>query len=121
MKLIYWGIFVPNMGGKLDRVVIFQHITFGFKTEFPEELQGKLINDVRVIGYANDGKNEAYSVQIPEWLMKKYYNGASVPHITLSTGRFCKPVDSCKLNFQPITPFSIEGMFGYFDEEGIHL
>lgn len=121
MKSIYWGIFVPNMGGRLDKVVIFQHITFGFKTEFPEELRGKLVDNIQIIGYANDGTNEAFEVQIPEWMMKKYYSGASISHITLSTSWDGKPVDSCKLNFQPIVPFNIEGMFGYFDEGGIHL
>ena len=121
MKSIYWGIFVPNMGGSLDKVVIFQHITFGFKTEFPEELCEKLVDDIQIIGYANDGTNEAFSVRIPEWMMNKYYNGASIPHITLSTSRDGKPVDSGKLNFQLIDPFTIKGMFGYFDKEGVHL
>ena len=120
MTPIYWGIFVPNLGGKLDKVVIFQHVTFGFRTEFPEYMLGKPV-DVRVVGYGNDGKNEAYLVKLPKWT-KDVYHGAETKHITLSVAYGSKPIDSCKLKFKPIEePFYLEGIFGYFDGERIHL
>ncbi len=119
MKCIYWGIFVPNSGGKLDKVVIFQHVTYGFKTEFPDELEGKSA-DVKVVGYGNNGQNEAYLVELPTWT-KQYYGGSSIKHITLSVAYGGKPVESQYLDFEPIDEFVLNGIFGYFDETGIHL
>ena len=119
MKPIYWGIFTMNMNGTLYKVVPFQHVTFGFKTEYPEEVRGK-IADIKVVGYGNNGLNEAYLVELPEWT-KQYYRGSSKPHVTLSTSIGAKPVDSWKLDFKKVKPFMLEGMFGYFDEEGVHL
>lgn len=116
---IYWGIFVPNCGGTLDKVVKFQHVTFGFGTEYPKVVYGKLA-DIKIVGYGNDGQNEAYLVEIPDWTAD-YYTGAPKKHITLSTAYGAKPVDSYKLKFTSIEPFTLWGMFGYFDKLGIHL
>ena len=116
---IYWGIFVPNCGGKLDKVIGWQHVTYGFKTEYPEDIHGKPV-DVKVVGYGNDGQNEAYLVMLPKWT-KDIYSGSDVKHITLSVAHGAKPVDSCKLTFEPLEPFILEGVFGYFDKDGVHL
>lgn len=113
MTPVYWGIFIPNVGGKLDQVVIFQHVTFGYKTEYPDEIHGQFV-DIKFIGYANDGKNEAYEVELPEWT-KNYYKKDCKPHITLSVAWCEKPVNSSKLDFKPIEPFETYGVFGYFD------
>lgn len=119
MVPIYYGVFVPNCGGKLDKVVIFQHVTYGFKTEYPMEMHGKPV-DIQVVGYGNDGQNEAYLVKLPKWT-KEFYRGSDVKHLTLSVSYGAKPVDSYKLNFTPIEkPFILEGIFGYFDGE-IHV
>lgn len=111
---IYWGIFIPNKGGVLDKVVIWQHITFGFKTEYPEFLHGKFVENIKIVGYGNDSKNEAYLVELPEWT-KKYYHKTTKPHITLSTCWSGKPVDSAKLDFSPIESTIEYGVFGYFN------
>ena len=116
---IYWGIFVPNCGGKLDRIIQNQHVTFGFRTEYPIYLQGQRVT-LLVTGYGNDGQNEAYSVELADWV-KTEYVGSSKPHITLSVSSSGKPVDSWKLDFQPIDPFTIIGTFGYFDRSGVHI
>lgn len=117
---IYYGVFVPCCGGTLDKVVIFQHVTFGFRMEYPKELGGMPV-DIKVVGYGNNGCNEAYQVEIPDNIAYAY-NGASVSHITLSTCRSGKPVDSWKLDFKPIEPFVLKGVFGYYAEDNmIHM
>ena len=115
---IYWGIFVPILGGELERVVVFKHVTYGFKTEYPMWVHGKPA-DVKIIGYGNDGQNEAYLVKLPKWT-EDIYRGSSIKHITLSVSRNGKPIDSCHLEFKPIEPFIVEGVFGYFDGQ-VHL
>ena len=116
---IYWGIFVENMGGQLENVIKNQHVTFGFRTEYPEEMNGLSI-PITIIGYGNDDKNEAYLVELPKSVMD-IYGGADKPHITLSVSSDGKPVDSWKLNFQFIQPRTVLGTFGYFDKEGVHI
>lgn len=116
---IYWGIFVENLGGELEKVIPNQHITFGFRTEYPEYVHGQNV-EVTIVGYGNDGKNEAFLVELPNSIMD-IYGGADRPHITLSVSESGKPVDSWKLDFQPVPPRSIIGKFGYFDKKGVHL
>lgn len=116
---IYWGIFVNNMGGQLEKVVQNQHVTFGFREEYPEWVHGKSV-EMTIVGYGNDGKNEAYLVELPDSIMD-IYDGANRPHITLSVSSDGRPVDSWKLDFKPIQPRPVMGTFGYFDKEGVHI
>ena len=95
------------------------HITFKFgETEqYPEELIGKEFN-VKIIGYASDGKNSGFQVELPEEL-KPYYKNQNGPHITVSLGEVDgikgKAVDTGTLNFEPIEePFEISSKLGYF-------
>lgn len=95
------------------------HITFKFgETEqYPEELIGKEFN-VKIIGYASDGKNSGFQVELPEEL-KPYYKNQNGPHITVSLGEVDgikgKAVDTGTLNFEPIEePFEIPSKLGYF-------
>ncbi len=95
------------------------HITFKFgETEqYPEELIGKEFK-IKIIGYASDGKNSGFQVELPEEL-KPYYKNQNGPHITVSLGEVNgvkgKAVDTGTLNFEPIEePFEISSKMGYF-------
>lgn len=129
-NVIYSGVFFdksdpglkPEKSGEyLEKPVKDPHITFAFRPKsdklFPVELVGKEV-DIKVIGVGNDGKNHGYMVELPPDL-EKYYKGAPVPHITLSTSNDGKPVDTKNLDFESITPFSIKGKIGYFTNRGI--
>lgn len=103
----------------LDDNIENMHITFKFgdTEKYPEKLMGKEFN-IKVIGYASDGKNSGFSVELPEEL-KPYYKSSSIPHITVSIGEVNgvkgKPVDTAKLDFKPLKePVEIQGKLGYF-------
>ena len=88
-----------------------------------EELLGEEVK-IRVIGYANDGKNEALQVELeatnPE--LQMICKAVVVPHITLSISRDSKHRFSKDLNFEPIDN-SIEfmGRYGVFTRSGLVL
>ena len=118
--LIYEGFFLAHNGrgidtmlkGKLERDIPNKHITTEFK---PKEAHPDLYGIgawFKLAGYANDGKNEGYSVelfQIDSTAHDKYreklkalYNTISTPHITLSVSKDGKPKDTANLDFKPV-------------------
>lgn len=121
---IYWGIFLSKSGlrsicGKMDSPTLEvevnnPHVTFGFKTPCPEDILGRNAV-VEIVGYACDGKNEAFMVDVPGHLAS-YYEGADIPHVTISVSEGAKPVDSGKLEFEPINlpEEFVYGKIGYF-------
>lgn len=103
----------------LPNIIKDMHITFKFgKIEpFPSKLMGKEF-EVTIIGYASDGKNSGFKVELPEDL-KPYYKNENVPHITVSLGEvngvMGKAVDTGKLDFKPFDKhLKIPCMLGYF-------
>lgn len=103
----------------LSDIVNHIHTTFKFGEleQFPDELIGNDF-EIKVVGYASDGRNSGYRVELPEEL-KQYYANESQPHITVSIGEVDgqkgKPVDTGKLDFKDLEePFSINGKLGYF-------
>lgn len=103
----------------LNDIIKNMHITFkyGDIEKYPEELLGKEFN-LKLVGYASDGKNSGFSVELPEKL-KKYYKNSSIPHITVSTGEVDgvkgKAVDTGRLNFKALEePIEIQGKMGYY-------
>lgn len=104
---------------KLADTVKDMHITFKFGTteKFPQELMKKEY-PLKVVGYASDGKNSGFQVELPEELMT-YYKNKNNPHITVSLGEVDgvkgKAVDTGTLEFKPIEePVEIQGQLGYF-------
>ena len=104
----------------LENVIKDMHITFhyGELEPYPDELMGKDFK-VKIVGYASDGKNSGFQVEIPEEL-KKYYKRQNVSHITVSLGEVNgvkgKAVDTGFMKFEPIEePIEISGQFGYFE------
>ncbi len=102
----------------LRDIVKDMHITFKFGEldKFPDELMNKEIA-LKLIGYASDGRNSGFQVELPEEL-NKYYKNKNVAHITVSLGEVDgvkgKPVDTGKMNFEQIDPIEISGQLGYF-------
>ncbi len=103
----------------LSDIVKDMHITFKFGEieQFPPELMEKEFF-VKIIGYAADGKNSGFQVELPEEL-NKYYKNQNGPHITVSLGEVDgikgKAVDTGTLNFEPIEEqIEISGKLGYF-------
>lgn len=103
----------------LSDIVKDMHITFKFgKTEqYPPELMEKEFT-LKIVGYASDGKNSGFQVELPAEL-SSYYQNQNSPHITVSLGEIDgvkgKAVDTGTLNFEPIEePIEIPGKLGYF-------
>ncbi|MBQ3194773.1 MAG: hypothetical protein IJB59_14525 [Oscillospiraceae bacterium] len=105
---------------KLSKEISYPHVTFAYRPEeIPAMLFGQRVT-VRAIGYSCNGENEALLVEfvnLPESL-KAYTKNIAVPHITLSIAESAKAVNSYKLDFKPIAPFSLVGVFGGMDETG---
>lgn len=141
MKNIYTGVFFDSAEldnlfmtyfgrEKLSNVIENPHVTFTFKPDMVDpELFGIPVK-FKVVGYANDGKNQGLLVAAPEisvsnrtsayaHLMAEY-NKIKNPHITISVSIDGRPVDTGRLKFEPIaTPFEIVGKYGVFTNEGI--
>ena len=85
---------------------IIQEELFGEKAEF------------KVVGYGNDGLNEGLLV---EWQagaprLKQLFDEIQIPHITLSYAENGSAVNTRYLDFKPIIPFDISGVFGGFSK-----
>lgn len=103
----------------LNDIVNDMHITFNFGElgQYPDELMNKGIA-LKLIGYASDGKNSGFQVELPEEL-KSYYKNQNPPHITVSLGEVDgvkgKAVDTGTMNFEKLEePVEISGSLGYF-------
>lgn len=105
----------------LYRTITSPHITIIYRPdEIPEELIGAEIC-VSVIGYGNDGENEALLVEFKDLpaKLRTLTENIPVPHITLSVSRDGHSVNSRNLTFRPIPPFSLVGKVGIMGEDGI--
>lgn len=105
---------------KLAKEIANPHVTFVYRPEeVPAMLFGQRVT-VRAIGYGCDGENEALQVEfadLPDCL-KPYTGDIAIPHITLSIAGSAKAVNSRYLDFKPIVPFPLTGIFGGMDEAG---
>lgn len=96
------------------------HITFAYRPDsVPWDEMGKEVR-VNVVGYGNDGENEALLVEFAEVPagLQELAARIAVPHITLSVSREGRSVNSRWLEFTPIAPYTLTGIFGVMDEDG---
>jgi len=125
-KIVYTGVFFnlselfnkfnANIGEpRLARIIENPHVTFAYQ---PKEINPALFGELvtfRVIGYANDGKNQGLQVELvdaAQSVREEYYK-IETPHITVSIGEGCRAVNTAHLDFRPIeNPFTISGFFG---------
>lgn len=141
MKNIYTGVFFDSSEldklfmtyfgkEKLSNVIENPHVVFTYK---PGMVDPKLLGvpvKFKVVGYANDGKNQGLQVAEPiisvnnsistyNSLLTEYY-AVGNHHITVSISEDGKAIDTGKLRFEPIsTPFEIVGKYGVFTDEGV--
>lgn len=108
---------------RLYRTIAHPHVTFAYRPEsVPAELFGLSVT-VKAVGCGNDGENEALLVEFAELppALKPLADEIPVPHITLSVSEDGQPVNSRYLDFRPIAPFFLTGVFGGMDEaDGLH-
>ena len=105
---------------RLYRSIINPHVTFAYHPDtIPYEAFGSPIT-VTVVSYGRDDENEAFGVvfgDLPEMLQLLAEN-IRVPHITVSVSRSGKPVNSKYIRYEPIEPFTLQGVFGGLDMKG---
>ena len=130
--LIYEAIFFDDETSKFIRSIEKQpleieyedmHCTFKFrpaKDEIFNELVGKEF-DIKIVGYASDGHNSGFSIELPEELNKYYINydpdtnKLKTPHITVSLSEGAKPAKTKDLDFKKLDKtYTIKGKFGYY-------
>ena len=129
MNIIYEGFFVANvLPATLENNIWYKHITTEFRPKITHEYLYGTEAIFEVTGYGNDGNNEGYSVKLIETdseELKDIYNNIEVPHITLSVSANGKPVNTAKLNFNPINTSSvrliIRATFGGFNGKDVVL
>ena len=123
-NVIYIGLFLKEqMKGQLERQIKDQHITLQFRPnqeqidKFIEQFKNTREISIDIVGYANNGKNEACSVILPYEVECQNKQ----PHITLSVSATGKPVDSGFLSFEPCENCSIIVRPGLFTTSGLVL
>ncbi|MNK38824.1 hypothetical protein D3C87_574200 [compost metagenome] len=127
-EVLYAGIFfdtksfniLKSKAPTLDRIIECPHLTLEFKPEtlIHENFIGRRV-EVLVTGHANNNKNQGFSAILYSRLQSLYKN-TNPPHITVSLDPLSgKPVDTGKLQFKPIEPFSVFGRIGYYTKNGI--
>ena len=138
-KISYQAIFfdeetikqlIEVQGEDLPKKPRDMHCTFKFKpsdkevADFSRVAAGKSFK-IRVVGYASDGKNSGFLVELPDELEKVYTSTYTTddpipkaerikPHITVSMSEDATPADTRKLDFKPIEPFEVSGVGGFF-------
>ena len=122
MKVIYSAVFLDRpLPGRLTTVIANQHVTHVFRpSTVDKSFLGKKVA-VKLLGYANDGVNEGYSVSVSsaDENLHEALKSILVPHITLSVSESGKPVDTQKLDFKPVDKCeTIIGSYGVFCDDG---
>ena len=139
MEIIsYQGIFldkesikklVEMQEEKLTNVVMEMHCTFKYRPEkketesFLNKLGNKAIF-LKIVGYASDGKNSGFEVELTDEQREVYFNThiiddntnkteMTIPHITVSLSDNAKAVNTRNLKFKRLKePFYISGRAG---------
>lgn len=132
--LSYEGIFLNEDMLKIihslekDRLSLINdeiHCTFKYHPS-EEEIFNEIVGSefvVYLIGYANDGQNSGFEIELPAELKKYYINyddegKLKKPHITASLSENAKAYNTCKLNFIPLEKkIPITCKFGFWIKE----
>lgn len=112
-----------RQGKELAKSIKYLHTTIEYQPKYIgriPELFGKEI-EVTVTGYGNNGRNEGLEVKVSSKNeeIQEMLERIEVPHITLSRAEDAQSVDTRYLEFEPIEPFTVKGVFGgYADNNG---
>lgn len=112
---------------KLDRVNDEIHLTLKYKpkdNEIFNDIVGKEF-DMYLIGYANDGMNSGFEIELTEEPKPYYINYDEIntttlkkPHITASLSNEAEAVNTKNLNFIKLPQkYKVKGRFGYWIED----
>jgi hypothetical protein len=112
---------------KLDRINDEIHLTLKYKpkdNEIFNDIVGKEF-DMYLIGYANDGMNSGFEIELTEELKPYYINYDEIntttlkkPHITASLSNEAEAVNTKNLNFVKLPQkYKVKGRFGYWIED----
>jgi hypothetical protein len=112
---------------KLDRVNDEIHLTLKYKpkdNEIFNDIVGKEF-DMYLIGYANDGMNSGFEIELTKELKPYYINYDEIntttlkkPHITASLSNEAEAVNTKNLNFIKLPQkYKVKGRFGYWIED----
>ncbi len=104
-------------GRHLYRMIEHFHVTVEYRPgDHHEELFGRTI-ELTAFAYANDGSNEGVAVRMrsqdPD--LQRLADRVAIPHITISVAEGGESVNTGKLDFEPMEPFILKGVFGGFD------
>ena len=104
----------------LEREIRTPHVTFVYQ---PKQVDDTLFGqpvDITIDGYGNDGYNEGVAVTLTAEnpAIMELYEEIDVPHITLAVSQEGKPVDTWDLDFEPVEPLHIRGIFGAYTAKG---
>lgn len=122
--MIYEAFFLDyDLEPLLENDIQYKHVTTEFKpAKTHENLYGERAW-FKIIGYACDGDNEAYKVELfhcDNDELKELYKKIDIPHITISVSKTGKPVNSRYLEFKEIDVVRpIKTTFGGFDGKKI--
>ena len=110
-----------GLAGHLTNIIDHPHVTIKYKpTEIHEELFGEEVL-IEAYAYGNDGRNEglAVTVQTDDDAIREMLTQVRIPHITVSIAADAEAVDTARIHFDSIEPFTIKGYFGGFYYERI--
>jgi len=123
MAVHYEGFRIPgDLPSTLDRDIVEKHITTEYKPAVAHDYLYGITAMFEVVGYGNDGQNEGYKVALrkifadetQEAELREIFDKIPVPHITLSVANGAKPVNTRYLEFSPVEPKTIIGIFTGF-------
>ena len=104
----------PMRTNPLPRRPQHPHVTFAFHPDEVDETLFGIEVPITITAYGNDGKNEGVFVttQIENERLKTLFKRIPVPHITLAIADGAHAVNTKKLNFAPVSPVTVKGIFG---------
>lgn len=104
----------------LDQIVQNPHMTVEFRPRTVDEsLFGEEVR-ITLVGYGNDTKNEGFKVvaHTKNAKLQQIIEKVLVPHITISTSRSGKPIDTGLLDFSQIKPVTLLARYGAYNRFG---
>lgn len=126
-RVVFAGVFVEpdelyhKIQPTLEKTVKNPHVTTSFKPNISQLNLEQIGSGAKIyaIGYGNDGKNEGLLVKVEaeEPAIQQACDGLETPHITLSTSKHGRAVDTANLEFSPLEkPFELTGTYGLFSQ-----
>lgn len=104
----------------LEQIIQNPHMTVEFSPHTVDEsLFGEQVK-ITIVGYGKDTRNEGFKVvaHADNAKLQQMIERILVPHITISISCSGKPVDTKLLNFDPIKPTTLFGIYGAYNQLG---